>query len=68
MMLSGDPKFPARRTYVVKFRNEATHDAMCGRLENLVTCAQSEFASAGELLEVIARDFESSAAETRGDS
>ena len=68
MMLSGDPKFPARRTYVVKFRSEATHRTLCGRLENLVTCTQSEFASAGELLEAIARDFESSTVEPDGDS
>ena len=68
MMLSADPLFPSRRTYVVKFRNDATLHELRGRLENLVTCKQSEFASAHELFEVIARDFESGAAEPPSDS
>ena len=68
MMLSGDPKFPARRTYVVKFRSEATPGALRGRLENLVTCTQNEFASEAELLAVIVRDLEASAVEPSGDS
>lgn len=63
MMLSGDPKFPARRTYVVKFRSDATLDVLCGRVENLVTCKQIEFASARELCKLISRDFESCADE-----
>ena len=41
VMLSGDPKFPARRTYIVKFRSDATPDSLCGRVENLVTCKQT---------------------------
>jgi hypothetical protein len=68
MMLSADPKFPARRTYVMKFRSDATLDVLCGRLENLVTCKQSEFASARELYELIARDFESRGDEPTSDS
>ena len=55
MTLKADPKYPSRRAYVVKLRNAATPDALCGRLENLVTCKQNEFSSAGELLNFIAR-------------
>jgi hypothetical protein len=62
-MLKDEPKFPARRTYVVKFRSDATLDSLSGRVENLVTCKQSEFASAHELCKLIARDFESCADE-----
>ena len=47
----------------VKVRNDATPDALCGRLENLVTCKQSDFTSARELFELIARDIESCGAE-----
>jgi hypothetical protein len=63
MTLSADPKYPSRRMYVVKLRSDATSSALCGRLENLVTCKQSDFTSAGELLESIARDIESCGAE-----
>ena len=59
MTLKADPKYPSRRTYVVKLRNEATPDALCGRLENLVTCQQSDFTSAGELSDLIALDIAS---------
>ena len=68
MMLRADPKFPARLTYVVKFRSDATLNFLCGRLENLVSCKQSEFVSARQLCELIARDFESNADEPAGDS
>lgn len=63
-MLRDEPKYPARRTYVVKFRNDATLDSLVGRVENLVTCKQIEFASARELCKLIARDFESCADES----
>lgn len=63
MTLRADPKYPTRRTYVVKMRSDATPAALCGRVENLVTCKQCEFTSAGELLEWIAHDIESSGAE-----
>ena len=63
MTLRADPKYPSRRTYVVKLRSDATPDALCGRLENLVTCKQSDFTSARELFELIARDIESCGAE-----
>jgi len=63
MTLNADPKYPSRRTYVVKLRNDATRDALRGRVENLVTCQQSEFTSARELLELIARGVDSGGAE-----
>jgi hypothetical protein len=59
MPLRADPTFPSRRTYVVKVRSDATPDALCGRLENLVTCKQSDFTSLRELFELIARDIDS---------
>ena len=61
MTLRSDTKYPSRRTYVVKVRSDATPDALCGRVENLVTCKQSEFATARELFEWIARDIASGA-------
>jgi hypothetical protein len=63
MPLKADPKYPTRRTYVIKVRSDATPDALCGRLENLVTCQQSEFASAKELFELIVRDIASGSTE-----
>ena len=63
MTLRVDPKYPSRRTYVLKVRGDATPDALCGRLENLVTCQQSEFTSVLELLELLARDIASCAVE-----
>jgi len=63
MTLRVDPKYPARRTYVLKLHSDATSNVLLGRLENLVTCRQSDFTSAGELLEFIARDIASRNAE-----
>ena len=63
MTLRADTKYPSRRTYVVKVLSDARPDALCGRLENLVTCKQSDFTSARELLELIVRDIESCGAE-----
>ena len=63
MMLRADPKYPSRRTYVVKLCSDATPDVLRGRLENLVTCRQSDFTSARELLEFIAGDIASRGAE-----
>jgi len=59
MTLKADPTYPSRRTYVVKLRSDATPDALRGRLENIVTCKQSDFASVHELFESIAHDIES---------
>jgi hypothetical protein len=63
MALGVDPKYPARRTYALKLHIDATADVLLGRLENLVTCKQSEFTSAGELLEFIASDIAERGAE-----
>ena len=57
MVLNTDPKYPNRRTYVVKLRSDATPDALTGRLENLVTGRQGEFTSAHELLRLMVGDF-----------
>ena len=61
MSLNPESKYPTRRAYVVKLRSDATPDALAGRLENLVTGAQREFASARELVESIASDLGPSA-------
>ena len=63
MTLRAETKYPSRRTYVVKVCGDATPDALYGRLENLVTCKQSDFTSARELFDMIARDIESCGAE-----
>jgi hypothetical protein len=59
MIFNTDSKYPTRRAYVVKVRGDARSDALTGRLENLVTGRQREFASGRELLEFIASDLES---------
>lgn len=58
MTFNTDSKYPTRRAYVVKVRGDAKRDALAGRLENLVTGQQCEFASGRELLESIASDLE----------
>ncbi|HWH84257.1 MAG TPA: hypothetical protein VNU71_18670 [Burkholderiaceae bacterium] len=57
MTLNPESKYPNRRAYVLKLRSDATREALAGRLENLVTGRQREFASADELLESIAGDI-----------
>jgi hypothetical protein len=57
-MLNPESKYPNRRAYVLKLRGDATPEALAGRLENLVTGRQRDFASADELLESIAGDLE----------
>jgi hypothetical protein len=57
MPFNTDSKYPTRRAYVVKVRADANPDALAGRLENLVTGRQCEFASGRELLESIASDL-----------
>lgn len=57
MSLNTDAKYPTRRTYVVKLQADATPGALRGRIENLLTCQQREFASAGELIELIEVDL-----------
>ena len=62
MTFNTDSKYPTRRAYVVKVRGDAKPDALAGRLENLVTGRQREFASGRELLESIASDLEATLA------
>jgi hypothetical protein len=54
MTLNPKSKYPNRRAYVLKMRSDAKRGALAGRLENLVTGEQREFASGHELLESIA--------------
>ena len=63
MPLNPESKYPSRRAYVLKMRSDATPDAFVGRLENLVTGQQREFASGHELLDSIASDLEADARE-----
>jgi len=67
MTLKPEPKYPSRRAYVLKVRSDAKPEALAGRLENLVTGRQSEFASARELLDSLASDLAASGAERRAD-
>ena len=57
MPFQPESKYPNRRSYVLKVRSDAQPDVLAGRLENLVTGQQREFASGRELLELIARDL-----------
>jgi len=66
MSLNPESKYPTRRAYVVKVRGDARPNALAGRFENLVTGAQREFTSGGELLESIANDLEGRTAEPSG--
>jgi hypothetical protein len=61
MTLNSESKYPSRRAYVLKVRSDAKADALVGRVENLVTGRQCDFASGRELLETIARDLEAGA-------
>jgi hypothetical protein len=62
MTFNTDSKYPTRRAYVVKVRGDAMPDALTGRVENLVTGQQREFASGRELLETLASDLEATLA------
>jgi hypothetical protein len=59
MPLKREPKYPTRRAYVLKVRSDATPNALAGRLENLVTGSQCDFASGDELVDSIANDLQS---------
>jgi hypothetical protein len=63
MMLNQQTKYPSRRAYVLKVRSDAKSDALAGRLENIVTGRQREFASSEELLDAIANDLKAAANE-----
>lgn len=67
MALNSETKYPNRRTYVVKVRSDATPTALAGRLENVVTGRQRDFASDSELVESLASDLRESAAERAPD-
>jgi hypothetical protein len=58
MTLNPDSKYPSRRAYVLKLRGDAAPGALAGRLENLMTGKQREFASVEQLVEFITKDFE----------
>ena len=63
MPLDQQTKYPSRRTYVLKVRRDAKPDALAGRVENIVTGRQREFASSEELLDSIANDLKAAANE-----
>jgi hypothetical protein len=63
MTLNADSKYPSRRTYVLKVRSDAKPDTLAGRLENVVTGQQQEFATDHELIEWIRCDLERSGVE-----
>lgn len=67
MVLNPESKYPNRRAYVLKLRSDATPEAFAGRLENLVTGRQFEFASARELLRSLARELAGGATEHLAD-
>ena len=68
MPFNTDSKYPTRRAYVVKVRGDAKSDALAGRIENLVTGRQCEFASGRELLESIAGDLDATLRERPSDA
>jgi len=68
MTLSSKSKYPSRRAYVLKVRSDAKPGALVGRLENLVTGLQREFASGDELLQSIASDLGTPAPEDAVDA
>ena len=63
MTLKPECRYPSRRTYVLKVRGDAKPDALAGRLENLVTGRQQEFASDDELIDSLANDLDANDAE-----
>lgn len=58
MTLNPETKYPSRRAYVLKLRADATGTSLVGRLENVVTGRQHDFASAGELLKALASELD----------
>jgi hypothetical protein len=61
MSHQSESKYPARLSYVLKLRGDATSTTLAGRLENVVTGHRVEFASAHELLDAIAHEIDASA-------
>ena len=68
MVMNSESKYPYRRAYVVNLRGDATPGALAGRIENMVTGLQHEFASAQELLASIASDLASAGTERNADA
>lgn len=68
MTLNPEAKYPSRRSYVVKVRSDAKPEALAGRIENLVTGRQCEFASGRELLDALAGDLKVGADEPSANS
>lgn len=68
MVMNPESKYPYRRAYVLNLRGDATPWALAGRIENMVTGRQHEFASAQELLVSIASDLASVGDERAGDA
>lgn len=60
MTLRTDSKYPISRAYVVKLSSDATPDALCGRLENLVSGKLRVFVSADELFQLMAAELHGS--------
>jgi len=63
MVLNPESKYPNRRAYVLKMRSDANRDEFAGRIENLVTGQQRQFASVHDLVVFIASDLEVAADE-----
>jgi len=63
MVLNPESRYPNRRAYVLKMRSDARRDEFAGRIENLVTGLQREFASVHDLVVFIASDLEVAAGE-----
>jgi hypothetical protein len=68
MPLDSKPKYPSRRAYVLKMRGDAKRGALAGRIENLVTGQQREFASGRELLDSLASDLAANSDERLADA
>ena len=62
-----EPRYPNRRSYVLKLRADAAPGALAGRLENLVTGHRVEFASGPALVQALADELEADSAEARGE-
>jgi hypothetical protein len=67
MALNPESRYPNRRAYVLKMRSDAKRDEFAGRIENLVTGQQREFASVHDLVVFIASDLAVAAGETSDD-
>jgi hypothetical protein len=65
--LNSETKYPSRRAYVLKLRGDARPGALAGRIENVVTGRQRDFASDRELGELLASDLREGAAERPAD-